>query len=606
MTLRRSRWYLVLLMSIAVALGSSIREAIADQPGESLKELLDLYRTYQLPLPPDGAKLVRIESGARSVDNKRRETPLGCLGFLIKPARADHPAAVLIGTREKTFSSKLKIMPVEPDPAFAKDPTITDTEYRFGLDSNLAFSLQCQARGWDGLARAWIENRPVRVIIPEGTRATRLSLRQSLLSVAWMHWVNALYDPGADWTRIAERMKALREAAPNPTPGERDILTCLQEALEPSKAMPGSIEAMIDDLVKVSSTGAFASLPDPEFVKLEQLGFEAVPALIAHWDDPRLARFSHPAVMMSKGWPGQVYTLVRELIGNLAGRELTGKPNIEKADVLAWWAKAQLAGEENYLVAHVLPTEEKEEWANGTILRIIGKKYPSRLPILYRTILEKRPHIHSDDFIKAINESSLPREVKRELFLQGANDKNLEHRSAALWGLRELDPQRFLKLLIATLESLPTTPSEPYWKCREASFANLVMETDDPTAWSTLEKVAKRSDVGLRMEFMNPMSYTYIRGRNRRQRLEFLSQFLDDDTVRDVKSNPKQFDGPHAAFHVAKIEVRNFAAWKLGSILRMDVEPDGSWTPERWTELRDRVRQAVARELSAKSERGIR
>ena len=91
----------------------------------------------------------------------------------------------------------------------------------------------------------------------------------------------------------------------------------------------------------------------------------------------------------------------------------------------------------------------------------------------------------------------------------------------------------------------------------------LVMRTDDPRAGAALEEAAKRSDVGLRMEILNPMNYTYVADRNRRQRLEFLSHFLDDDTVRDAKSNPKLYEGPYAAFHFPKIEVRDFAAGRL-------------------------------------------
>ena len=34
-------------------------------------------------------------------------------------------------------------------------------------------------------------------------------------------------------------------------------------------------------------------------------------------------------------------------------------------------------------------------------------------------------------------------------------------------------------MLVKTLDELPRTPRGEYWVCREASFANLVMETDD-------------------------------------------------------------------------------------------------------------------------------
>ena len=35
---------------------------------------------------------------------------------------------------------------------------------------------------------------------------------------------------------------------------------------------------------------------------------------------------------------------------------------------------------------------------------------------------------------------------------------------------------------IKTLDELPRTPKEPYWKSRKKAFANMVMETDDAHA----------------------------------------------------------------------------------------------------------------------------
>ena len=215
---------------------------------------------------------------------------------------------------------------------------------------------------------------------------------------------------------------------------------------------------------------------------------------------------------------------------------------------------------------------------------------------IYRTILEKRRELRFDDAVRALGWSSLPGETKRELLLRGANDPDLECRRAALWALKDVDTEQFLRALIATLESLPKTPKDPYWNCREAALAHLVMETDDPRAWATLEKVAKRSDVGLRIEIMNGFNYTYIADRRRTQRLEFLSHFLDDSEVRDARANPKLFEGPSAASHIPRIDVRDFAAWRIASILKLGVEPDESWTAEQWTKLRGRVRQRLADE----------
>ncbi len=75
----------------------------------------------------------------------------------------------------------------------------------------------------------------------------------------------------------------------------------------------------------------------------------------------------------------------------------------------------------------------------------------------------------------------------------------------------------------------------------------------------------------------------------RTSRRDIISHFLDDDEVRDEKSNPSLYQGPFAAFTFSRIEVRNFAAWKIASILKMKAEPDEDWNPARWAELRART-----------------
>ena len=82
-----------------------------------------------------------------------------------------------------------------------------------------------------------------------------------------------------------------------------------------------------------------------------------------------------------------------------------------------------------------------------------------------------------------------------------------------------------------------------------------------------LTKVAKRSDVGLRMELMKPMNYIYVGDRQRQERLDFLAGFLEDSEAPDYGANPKMFDGFHAGFTFKRLELRNLAAMKIASIL---------------------------------------
>jgi hypothetical protein len=439
MSRRRVRRRPFRLAVIAAVFVPSLLGASAEGPDVSLGELLALYRGYDLPLPPDWARLVRFESGWRSVDETGKETPLDYLGFLIKPATANHPAVALVGTREMTLKpTGLKIRPVDPSPALAKDPTIKDAEYPFGLNSALALAIQCKARRWDDLGRSLLENRPVRVssLMPWGP-GPLLPLRPSLAHMVWKHWENELVKPDTDRAMIAERMKALLASEPSFTEWDRELFASLQATLIPGRAEPGSIEAMIDDLVNLPKEGGLGVPRHPALVKLDQLGFEAVPALIAHWDDRRLTRCVG-GLVNNTGYLIRVCDLVGPMIRELAGDGLESRKAVEKADVLAWWTKARDEGEEAYLLAHVLPADESGAGANQTMIRIIGRKYPGHLPGIYRTILEKRPRMQTHDVAEAIAESSLPRETKLELFRRAAEDPDLEHRKVASYHLKKL------------------------------------------------------------------------------------------------------------------------------------------------------------------------
>ena len=74
--------------------------------------------------------------------------------------------------------------------------------------------------------------------------------------------------------------------------------------------------------------------------------------------------------------------------------------------------------------------------------------------------------------------------------------------------------------------------------------------------------------------------------------MKLLAQFLDDDTVRDQKSN-SQFSGPCAGYEYRKIELRNYVATQLSGLLDIPIEVDEKRTPAEWATIRDRVRQKL-------------
>jgi hypothetical protein len=476
----------------------------------------------------------------------------------------------------------------------------------FEMKAGLAIALQCKARGWNEMAQElWTASLRQDSGHHFGAfyQPANLSNRTAVAYLSWAHSGNELVDPKSDRAKTARRMKALLAAETRlNTEGNRALLKSLEAALVPSKAKPGTAERLIDDLTETCSSARRHDEPDPPYSRLAHMGFAAVPALIEHLDDERLTRSVKQGFNNFPTWIMRVNDVVSDLLQEQAGEEV-GKDwlrrqqgwAVEKADAQAWWDKARKVGEEAYVLEHVLPKGDKEGWPNPLMLNIITEKYPDHLPKLYRTVLDERPKVQSWPVADAVAKSSLSAEKKRALFLYAAKHANLEHRRFGLSKLQELDPKEFMTILLTTLDALPKIPTEPYWKCPEGAYAHLVLATDDTRVWKMLEKVAKRSDPGLRMEFMNVMNYSYLGSRLRQQRLEFLAAFLDDAEAPDVKANPQMFSGPHAGFTFARLTVRDLAAMEIASILAMPDDPDRDWTPEQWEKLRTKVKQALKR-----------
>jgi hypothetical protein len=150
--------------------------------------------------------------------------------------------------------------------------------------------------------------------------------------------------------------------------------------------------------------------------------------------------------------------------------------------------------------------------------------------------------------------------------------------------------------LPAIFEKFPDDVNEAYWTCPQAPFSHVVMEIERDDIWIAYLRLARRSSVGLRMEMINPMDYSYIKTKNRERRLAFLAAFLDDESVRDKSRNSNKYDGPCAAFTIPKIQVRNFVAEEIALILEMNESPNEFWTDEQWDGLRGKVKGRLAEE----------
>jgi hypothetical protein len=563
---------------------------------QRLDALLVEYQAHGLPLPPASAPLVRFATGWVHHEGGK-PVPFYQLAFLLRPAAPGSPPVLLVGTQGYSPEPTHEIVRVRPEPDSARGVELAWRNATFGLNAGLATALQCKARGWDALAQAlWdasikeYSGHPFGI----GYQPPNLPPRTALACLAWAHWCNELLRPATDRAQIARRMRQLLEGGTLPVKDEhRALLKSLQAALVPSNASPGSPEAAIDELLELcpDDWSGRGRSQDDAYWRLVDKGFDAVPALIDHLDDERLTRTVLTAIMNSPPYHRRVGDIVTDLLRGLAGEETPSWP-AGKADAQRWWDRARAVGEEAYVRTHVLPRNGKQAAPNVYLLRLMTRRYPQHLPALYKAVLDKQRSDFDRLVVDALGSATLPSAQKAELFRHALKNKDRGHRWDALQGLKELGPRPFADALIELLGAMPATPSEPYWRCWEASLAEWVPRSQDPRVWHALGRAARRADVGLRMELLDRIA-TSSRRSGVRLALAFVASFLEDTSVPDTTRQPELFAGPRTGSRYPELAVRDLAAWDIAYLLRMPEKPEPEWTAAQWATLRAKAKQAV-------------
>jgi hypothetical protein len=595
-------WLALVILAPAACMGCSHQAPLhltgapqdeAQKKKVVLDQLLAAYLKYGLPLPPKDAPLVRYETG-ETTDEKDERKPLISLGFLTKAAGPQTQAEFLIGTRRIPAWGNARPKEVKAEPGVETGTEISAGGL-FKTNAWLATALQCHSRGWTGFAIVLLERSLKEQFdhdIPREGDDQRGSSLTEVAFLAWAHHVTELFRPKSDRSAILEHLKILIATESRlDVDLNRRLIADLEATLRTRKAEPGTLEALIDDLLELPP-GDFNMNPSAEVLAIIERGFQAVPALMDHLEDRRLTRFVATGVGSHiPTYPNSVGDISAMLIWALAGWEEGRDDDGEwKRHVREWFEKAKGIGEEAYLLANARPAGK---WPNLYALRILAKKYPRKLAELYRDLLEKRVELVSWPLTDQIVRSGLTREEKLDLLKTGARDANLDHRYYALRSLQEFDPDACVSPLVETLDALPATSKGRYWACREASFGSLVSETKDTRAWKALGAAARRADVGLRLELMSEISLSVTDAANRKEHVAFLSGFLADKTFRVVASDPVKFDSAFAARRFPRLEVRNAAAMMLVPLLGMEEEPNPEWTQEQWGSLRGRVEKTL-------------
>src|SRR5690606_22410831 len=76
------------------------------------------------------------------------------------------------------------------------------------------------------------------------------------------------------------------------------------------------------------------------------------------------------------------------------------------------------------------------------------------------------------------------------------------------------------------------------------------------------------------------------------RRLSFLASFLDDEDVRNRNDDVTQCD---PVLRWGTISIRDFAASRIGELLKVEPQPDPEWDKETWSAHHGRVSEALAK-----------
>ena len=633
---------------------------------ETLAELATQYRAEGLPLPPPGVKPTLIETG-ETTTHREAGAPTNVLGFPLQPG------TFLVGTETVTGMNENPpgapsdtVEPDRPLTAPLADAAAVAKWFRvdgYPVNRWLAVAVQCESQGFHELARTlferglthdqgapewvqfvtdnrWPDPSALRAMNEQAQAGDGGDPHIALAATAWNHWFNFVNRSGTDRREALRHLEGLATEFPGLAgAAQKEFLEALRLTVQPGKGAPGSPEALIDGLTELwgGEKDTFFKMREnqPDYVQLSQMGFAAVPVLIAHMDDPRLTRLQRMApadlpfmreFLKKQGYgridPGpetltrvgdMITPLVHGLMGPTGVRRGLLKEGLSRQDLKAqaeqWWAEASKQGEEDYVVGRVLPIEGVQRGINDDYLEIVGAKYPGRLGGIYAEQLKQPPQAGDEAIVKAIVKNpSLAQEEKVKPLHAGAEHPDLARREQAITGLLALDPTDGETRLIRELDRLPTTLDRPASSSPVVQIGILVRRANQPAAWEAYERAIQRADVALRIELLNGVSM----GSGEvnvpectQARIKLLADFLDDETVRvmpapTAKPMPGRFrqDAPTGLFDYPQFTVRDYVASRLPNLVGLSY-PQENFDEAGWTRWRQTVRTAIKNRAEA-------
>lgn len=561
---------------------------------------------YQLPKPAEKAQLILGNTGwTTPIGNSSSDLDPSVYepGFLLH-ANEDGSAKVMLGFAISNCEKRRDHQPATL-PFVAKPPKPKLGGYAFRGNSLTSFStaIQCARLGdfknANSLAQLYLNAEYKDGFhAQEGDGAYEKDIPLLLARISYDFYHQKVREKDADLKQalvMLEKLKAefpilFSDKAENYYENRRTLfITDLKLTVNSPPPEKDSIEDFLFQ-VAASDVPTHMRESDHPIYKIYHQGTAAIPELVRLSTSRKLTTGVVPAFMNAPERRLRLGGVASSVLLDMVG---THAPDTASDGIWQTWIKTtDLSDEKAFFSSAVKSTKSDQGIDAGVPLSILFHKYPESALSLAENFSGTD---HLTDFASALMDSTLEKSLKiKGLQTLYQKQRDLKRRYM-LQCLAELDPAAVSKEILPLIEKLPKDVNAPYWTCEEASVTHVVMQLDDPVVWTAFLAKAKTCSVGLRMEFMNPMNYSYIGDTNRDFRLAFLAAFLGDTATRTVKEGDSRWDGPHAGFTFDTISVRNFAATIIGSLLKVPGDPADHWTEKQWTPYRKQVEMALSK-----------
>jgi hypothetical protein len=553
----------------------------------ALDEMAQKYAAYGLPFPPKSAVLEQAAFRDKDVFGKVWLNPYGDL-VLSRPKKETADIAFDRPILNK-FSGDRAFIPV-PDEikTFEKFPLERTSSDQFAEDVILALVIQEHVRGHDDIAKflyASLTNLAPFRRIAESELDDTLPPFTKVALLARQYWENQLVETNCDRRIVLSRLEAIFKDAPSVAlPRDLSLLEGLRMTINHATAAPKPCETLVDRLCDSHEALTMWST-SPEILAVIDAGFDAIPALLKHIDDPRVTRAtvqsyrgSFEPVHPSTPYVLTVGSLCNSILRAYANREIETPENFGPS-AEAWWKVAKAKSERHYF--EEVESQMPYGLATYVITRAYASRYRSEFSNLVTFALQKK-YSAAETMIWELREAPVSFGEKQRVCVEAMRSGNSALIIPAERVMNTLKLPARDKELTRVFAALPDHLSRPAWNDQEARLSCLALDSSEENVWKSLTEATRRADTDMRMELIEHTSQFGALTKNYRPFLTYLSAFFDDQSVAG---------DDHPTVYSLRVgdEALSLAARVFGITTLTKFSPEN-----QWKDLRKQVKDRIA------------